>query len=67
MDLFLVRHGQPDLAPDRIARNDPVLTELGREQARRVGHRFATVEEVDELWSSPMNRAVETSAPVSEG
>lgn len=66
MDLFLVRHGQPDLAPDRIARNDPGLTELGREQARRVGHRFATVEGVDELWSSPMNRAVETSAPVAE-
>lgn len=66
MDLFLVRHGQPDLAPDRLAHNDPGLTDLGREQARRVGHRFATVEEVDELWSSPMNRAVETSGPVSE-
>lgn len=67
MDLFLVRHGQPDLAPDRIARNDPGLTELGQEQARRVGHRFATVEGVDELWASPMNRSVETAVPISEG
>ena len=64
MDLFLVRHGQPDWAPGRIARNDPGLTELGLEQATRVGHRFASVEGVDELWASPMNRAMETSGPV---
>jgi broad specificity phosphatase PhoE len=64
MDLFLVRHGQPDWAPGRIARNDPGLTELGHEQALRVAHRLTTLEEVDELWASPMNRALETSDPV---
>ncbi|MGD2061317.1 MAG: histidine phosphatase family protein [Acidimicrobiia bacterium] len=64
MDLFLVRHGQPDWAPDRIARNDPSLTDLGREQAERVGHRLSALQDVDELWVSPMNRAMETSTPV---
>lgn len=65
MDLFLIRHGQPDWAPGRIARNDPGLTELGHEQAQRVGHRFSTLEGVDELWSSPMSRAAETAQPVA--
>lgn len=66
MDLFLVRHGQPDWAPNRIARNDPSLTELGQEQALRVGHRLASLPGVDELWVSPMHRAVETSSPIAE-
>lgn len=67
MDLFLVRHGQPDFAPDRLVSNDPHLTELGGEQATRVGHRFSQVEGVDELWVSPMNRAAETATPVAGG
>lgn len=67
MDLILIRHGQPDWAPDRLARNDPGLTDLGREQAARVGHRLASLNGVDELWVSPMNRAMETSTPVVAG
>ncbi len=65
MDIFLVRHGQPDWTPDRIARNDPDLTSLGHEQAKRVAHRLAQVQAVDELWVSSMNRALQTSVPVS--
>lgn len=64
MELFLIRHGQPDWAPESIARNDPALTELGLEQAARVGHRLSALEGVDELWASPMNRSIETSEPV---
>ena len=64
MDLFLVRHGQPNWAPDRVARNDPNLTDLGREQAMRVAHRLASLDRVDEIWMSPMNRAVQTASPV---
>lgn len=67
MDLYLVRHGQPDWAPERIARNDPALTDLGREQASRVGHRVASLEGVDELWVSPMARSTETAGPVAAG
>ena len=64
MDLYLIRHGQPDWAPGMIARNDPNLTDLGQEQAARVGHRLGGLEDVDEVWVSPMNRALETSNPV---
>jgi probable phosphoglycerate mutase len=65
MDLFLIRHGQPDWAPDRIARNDPELTDLGREQSKRVAHRFANLDGVDELWVSTMRRALETAEPIA--
>jgi probable phosphoglycerate mutase len=65
VDLYLIRHGQPDWAPGSIARNDPNLTELGLEQAKRVGHRFSTLADVDEIWASPMHRALETSEPVA--
>ena len=63
MDLFLVRHGQPDWAPDRIARNDPGLTETGHAQARRVAHRLSSLDRVDELWVSTMIRADQTADP----
>ncbi|MGH3667803.1 MAG: histidine phosphatase family protein, partial [Acidimicrobiia bacterium] len=65
MDLILVRHGQPDWTPGLIARNDPDLTDVGHEQAKRVAHRLGAVEPFDELWASPMNRAMQTAAPVA--
>lgn len=65
MDLILVRHGHPDWTPDRIARNDPDLTALGQEQANRAARRLGAIEQVDELWASPMSRALQTSAPIS--
>lgn len=61
MDLLLVRHGEPDWAPDRLVRNDPELTELGQAQATRVAHRLASLDRVDELWVSSMNRAMQTA------
>lgn len=65
MELYLVRHGQPDWYPERISRNDPNLTDLGHEQAVRVGHRFGSVSDVAEVWVSPMARSQETSVPVA--
>jgi len=65
MDLFLVRHGQPDWAPGQVASNDPELTEIGMEQARRVAHRLASLERVDELWVSSLRRAQSTAQPVA--
>ena len=65
MDLLLVRHAQPDWAPDRLIRNDPGLTELGQAQATRVAHRLASLERVDELWVSSMTRAVQTAELVT--
>ncbi len=65
MDLFLVRHGQPDWAPGKVARTDPDLTEIGTEQAKRVAHRLAYLDRVDELWSSTLRRAAQTAEPVA--
>ena len=64
MDIFLVRHGQPDWAPNSVARNDPHLTELGQEQARRVASRLSALDHLDEIWVSSMNRAMETAEPI---
>jgi probable phosphoglycerate mutase len=67
MDMFLVRHGQPDWTEGGLARNDPFLTELGRQQAERVARRLASLRQVDEIWTSSMNRAVQTSDPIASG
>ena len=65
MDLFLIRHGEPDWTQDGIARNDPVLTERGHQQASLVAKRLGALHGVDEIWVSPMNRAQETSVPIA--
>ncbi len=64
MLVYLVRHahaaaGEPDeLRP---------LTETGREQARALGERFATLEPRPELvLSSPLLRARETAAAIAK-
>lgn len=66
MDLFLVRHGQPDWAPDRKARNNPALTDLGHTQAGRVADWLASLDRVDRLWVSSMTRALQTSDPITQ-
>jgi broad specificity phosphatase PhoE len=64
VELFLVRHAQPDWSPGGRARNDPDLTPLGRRQAARLtGRRWGRV---DELWVSPMTRARQTAEPLTE-
>lgn len=63
MELLLVRHGQPEWVRDGLSVDDPPLTALGREQARRLGARLQGLE-VDELVVSPLRRAQETAAPV---
>jgi probable phosphoglycerate mutase len=65
VEIYLIRHGQPDWTPGQVARNDPELTELGQEQAKRAAHRIAAVEAIDELWVSPMTRARQTADPVA--
>lgn len=65
VEIYLIRHGQPDWTPGQVARNDPDLTDLGHEQAKRVAHRLAALEAIDELWVSPMMRARQTSDPVA--
>ena len=61
-----MRHGEPDWTQGGIARNDPVLTQLGHHQAQLVADRLAPMKGVDEIWVSPMNRAQQTSEPIAE-
>lgn len=73
MELILVRHGQPAWTdPDGRGRNDPELTDLGHQQARRAARRLADAEDlpgmgdIDRLFVSPAVRAQQTAAPISE-
>ncbi|MCU1369438.1 MAG: Alpha-ribazole-5-phosphate phosphatase [Ilumatobacteraceae bacterium] len=72
MELILVRHGQPAwTTPDGKGRNDPGLTALGHDQAKRAAARLADTEDlpgrgdVDRLFVSPAVRAQETAAPIA--
>ncbi|WP_139786064.1 histidine phosphatase family protein, partial [Agrobacterium genomosp. 13] len=57
MSIYLVRHGQTEFnAVQRWqGQVDSPLTELGRQQAARVGHRLAAMTRTDEvhIFSSP--------------
>ncbi len=65
MEIVLVRHAQPDWEPGGVARDDPGLTDLGHEQARCVADALAG-EEFDAIYISPLQRVVETAAPICE-
>ncbi|TQN60050.1 histidine phosphatase family protein [Agrobacterium tumefaciens] len=64
MSIYLVRHGQTEFnAVQRWqGQVDSPLTELGRQQAARVGHRLAAMTRTDEvhIFSSPLGRARQT-------
>lgn len=66
-EIVLVRHGQqsvPNLPNAKLGDSvDAPLSDLGREQARLVGKRFAT-QRVDALYSSGMRRAFDTGAAI---
>ena len=63
MEIVLVRHAQPDWEPAGRAVDDPGLTGLGHEQARRVAERLAG-ERFDAVYLSPLERVIETAAPI---
>jgi broad specificity phosphatase PhoE len=58
--LLLVRHGEPDWDGAGEAR-DPGLTELGQQQAMRLGSWLQAHQSIDVICSSPLVRARETS------
>lgn len=65
MEILLIRHGQPNWAPDNRSRNDPVLSDLGRDQAERLA-RSLEPGSFDLLWVSPLKRAEQTAEPIAE-
>ena len=58
MLIYYIRHGDPVYDPDE-------LTPLGRRQAEAVAKRLA-LHGIDEIYSSPSGRAIETAKPLSE-
>ena len=65
MDLILVRHGLPERVVAQTGPADPNLSETGRRQADALGHYLAK-EQIDAIWTSPMNRARETAHPLAQ-
>ena len=68
--LVLIRHARrhDDSSPDDprlIGRTDAPLSEEGEEQARRLADRLAR-ESVDAVYSSPLQRAMRTAAPIAD-
>ena len=58
MLIYYIRHGDPVYDPD-------TLTPLGRRQAEAVAKRLA-LHGIDEIYSSPSGRAMQTAKPLSE-
>jgi 2,3-bisphosphoglycerate-dependent phosphoglycerate mutase len=67
VDLLLIRHAEPErIAPGSgAAPADPVLTERGHDQARRLA-RWLGHEPLDALLTSPLRRAHETASVVAD-
>ena len=67
MELLLIRHALPVRIDEGAADGpaDPALAEVGLRQAVAVAEWLAQ-EEIDAIWSSPMRRARETAAPISD-
>ena len=67
MELLLIRHALPVRVDEGAVEGpaDPQLSELGWGQAAALAEWLAD-EKVDALYSSPMRRALETAAPLSE-
>src|SRR5579859_4907553 len=65
--VYLIRHGATVLSTeDRFAgATDVLLSDAGRDQARRLGQRLAR-EEIAVAYASPMKRTMETAQLVVE-
>lgn len=64
MELIFVRHGRPEHVVTRDGTPaDPPLSEIGHAQAAAVAE-WLSEERIDAIYSSPMRRARQTSAPI---
>lgn len=64
MELILVRHAEPVRIVDADGPADPPLAERGLEQAVALAE-YLGEEPISAVWSSPMQRARETAAPLA--
>ncbi len=65
--VLLVRHGQTPTTGTSLPGRAPGLhlADTGREQARRAAERIAEIERIDAIYTSPLERARETAAPIA--
>ena len=65
--VLLVRHGQTPTPGKLLPGRAPGLhlAEAGIEQARRAAERIAALPHIDAIYSSPLERARETAAPIA--
>lgn len=61
MYLLLTRHGESEFNRDGLSPVDSPLTELGREQARRLGVWLAEYETIDAFYASTLTRSRQTA------
>ena len=66
--ILLVRHGQTPTTGKLLPGRAPGLhlAELGVQQAERAGERIAELAKVDAIYTSPMERARDTAAPIGK-
>jgi probable phosphoglycerate mutase len=64
MELILVRHAEPVRIVDADGPADPPLAERGKKQAEALAA-YLGGEPIGGVWSSPMQRARETAAPLA--
>jgi probable phosphoglycerate mutase len=60
VELLLIRHAEPLRVVDADGPADPALSDRGRHQAALLG-RYLRDEGIDQLYTSPMRRAVQTA------
>jgi broad specificity phosphatase PhoE len=67
VEMVFVRHGEPAWGIDGISQPDPLLTELGREQAHRAAKRIASDPiPTTEILVSGAQRALQTAEPIAQ-
>lgn len=66
--ILLVRHGHTPTTGKLLPGRAPGLhlADVGMQQAERVGERIAELAKVDAIYTSPMERARETAAPIGK-
>ena len=64
--LYLVRHAQSQSnTGEDLTTGDPDLTDIGREQAKRIGERLSRTR-IDAIYASPLRRCQETAAAIAD-
>ncbi len=64
--MYIVRHAQShENTGEDLQTGDADLTDVGREQARRIGERLAE-QDIDAVYASPLRRTQQTAAAIAE-